>query len=141
MTEFLYNILDIVFPLCVIMILMFIIDTVSGVINARKEGTFQSTRLRDCIPKFLMYDGFILMAVMIDFIFYFYFKKSDVIPDFLKALSAQYPFTVGCKLFIIFTEAVSFVENCRKYGIKIPKFIDKLLNKSIEILDDEGDEK
>lgn len=140
MIEFLYDIIDIVFPLCIIMILMFIIDTASGVINARKEGNFQSRRLRDCIPKFLMYAGIILMAVMIDFIFYFYVHKSNDIPDFLKTLSENYPLTIGTKIFIIFTEAVSFVENCRKYGIKIPKFIDKLLNKSIEILD-EGDEK
>ena len=140
MIEFLYNIIDIIVPLCVIMIFMFIIDTVSGVINARKEGNFQSRRLRDCIPKFLMYAGIIMMAVMIDFIFYFYLHKSNDIPDFLKTLSANCPLTIGCKLFIIFTEAVSFVENCRKYGIKIPKFIDKLLNKSIEILD-EGDKK
>ena len=140
MIEWFNNLINTILPLCVALIIMFIIDTISGVLNAKKNGNFRSNELRKCIPKFLLYFCFILMTAIIDFIFWYYFRQSDVVPEWMLNFSTHYPITVVCKLFIILTESISFVENCRNYGIPIPSFIDSILNKSKELLDEEGDE-
>lgn len=93
-------------------------DFVTGVLHAWSSGHIKSYKMRQGLAK---KSGELLILVLGEA-----FTYGMNLPVYILGFLA---------LYIIFMELVSIIENLRKMGIKIPKFIDKALEAIDEAID------
>lgn len=132
--NWLYNLVFILIPLCVIMLIVFIVDTVTGVLKAKRSGTFCSSKLKQGFSKFLIYSGLVLVACCVDFIFAFYATFNDALPEIICKIFKSYAVVKCFKLFIIFVEITSILENAKELGVDIPNWFIKMISKIYSFL-------
>lgn len=133
--DWLINLVYVLIPLCVITLIVFTIDTMTGIYKAKVNGTFCSAKLKQGISKALIYYGLILVMCCIDFLFAFYVACMEgVIPDIFCKMFTHYIVSTGFTLFIIIIEVISIIENAKEVGIDIPNWIVNMLSKIHNIL-------
>lgn len=103
------------------------VDFVTGVLHAWSTGHLKSYRMREGLVR----KSGELFVLILGEAFTWGMKLPIYIIDFLS-------------LYIIVMELISIIENLRKMGVKIPKFIEKALESiddKLEGNDDEGGDK
>lgn len=120
-------------PIIVLMVMM-IIDYLSGMSAAWLEGTLSSKLGAKGIVKKVGYMALIVVAMGVDYL----------ICSGISAASLDLPYTMWFGLIVavwlIINEMISILENLKKLGVPMPVFLEKIVNRLKITVDKESEE-
>lgn len=129
MSDWIFNLPRIIVPLVIILLIVFGVDTVTGILKGIKNCEFSSTKLRGGCLKLAGYFAIIIGAIVIDFIINLYMNSDFNKIEFISKVLGNYQITKGMFLFVIVIEVISIIENAKELGVDIPNWFMKLLDK------------
>lgn len=109
-------------PLIVLLVMM-IIDYISGMSAAWREGTLNSKKGVDGIIKKVGYMALVAVAMGVDYLIFSGFAAVNVSVGF------EMLFGILVAVWLIINEMISILENLSRLGVPIPKFLTKAVKK------------
>lgn len=109
-------------PLIVLLVMM-IIDYISGMSAAWREGTLNSKKGVDGIIKKVGYMALVAVAMGVDYLIFSGFTAVNVSVGF------EMLFGILVAVWLIINEMISILENLSRLGVPIPKFLTKAVKK------------
>ena len=109
-------------PLFVLVIMM-IIDYVSGMAAAWRAGTLSSKKGIDGVIKKVGYMALVAVAMGVDYLIFSGFTAVNVSVGF------EMLFGILVAVWLIINEMISILENLSRIGVPIPKFLTKAVKK------------
>lgn len=109
-------------PLIVLLVMM-IIDYISGMSAAWREGTLNSKKGVDGIIKKVGYMALVAVAMGVDYLIFTGFAAVNVSVGF------EMLFGILVAVWLIINEMISILENLSRLGVPIPKFLTKAVKK------------
>lgn len=109
-------------PLIVLLVMM-IIDYISGMSAAWREGTLNSKKGVDGIIKKVGYMALVAVAMGVDYLIFTGFATVNVSVGF------EMLFGILVAVWLIINEMISILENLSRLGVPIPKFLTKAVKK------------
>lgn len=109
-------------PLFVLLIMM-VIDYISGMSAAWREGMLNSKKGVDGIIKKVGYMGLVAVAMGVDYLIFSGFAAVNVSVGFNML------FGVLVAVWLIINEMISILENLAKLGVPIPQFLTKVVKR------------
>ena len=109
-------------PLFVLVIMM-IIDYVSGMAAAWRAGTLSSKKGIDGVIKKVGYMALVAVAMGVDYLIFSGFTAVNVSVGF------EMLFGILVAVWLIINEMISILENLSRLGVPIPKFLTKAVKK------------
>ena len=109
-------------PLIVLLVMM-IIDYISGMSAAWREGTLNSKKGVDGIIKKVGYMALVAVAMGVDYLIFSGFTAVNVSVGF------EMLFGILVAVWLIINEMISILENLSRIGVPIPKFLTKAVKK------------
>lgn len=109
-------------PLIVLLVMM-IIDYISGMSAAWREGTLSSKKGVDGIIKKVGYMALVAVAMGVDYLIFTGFAAVNVSVGF------EMLFGILVAVWLIINEMISILENLSRLGVPIPKFLTKAVKK------------
>ena len=133
MIDWFVNLVMTIVPLIILILIVYIADTITGVMKAKSKNTFCSSKLKDGFRKLGAYFCVIIGAISVDFILNFYIAASGidfdntVLSKIIKFMFTSFIITKGFSIFVVIIEIISIVENAKELGVDIPMWFIKLL--------------
>ena len=109
-------------PLIVLLVMM-IIDYISGMSAAWREGTLNSKKGIDGVIKKVGYMALVAVAMGVDYLIFTGFAAVNVSVGFNML------FGVLVAVWLIINEMISILENLSRLGVPIPAFLSKVVKK------------
>lgn len=109
-------------PLIVLLVMM-IIDYISGMSAAWREGTLNSKKGVDGIIKKVGYMALVAVAMGVDYLIFTGFAAVNVSVGFNML------FGVLVAVWLIINEMISILENLSRLGVPIPQFLTKVVKR------------
>lgn len=109
-------------PLIVLLVMM-IIDYISGMSAAWREGTLNSKKGVDGVIKKVGYMALVAVAMGVDYLIFTGFAAVNVSVGF------EMLFGILVAVWLIINEMISILENLSRLGVPIPKFLTKAVKK------------
>lgn len=119
-------------PLIVLLVMM-IIDYISGMSAAWREGTLNSKKGVDGIIKKVGYMALVAVAMGVDYLIFTGFAAVNVSVGFNML------FGVLVAVWLIINEMISILENLSRLGVPIPAFLSKVVKKLKITADNAGE--
>lgn len=120
-------------PIIVLMVMM-IIDYLSGMSAAWLEGTLSSKLGAKGIVKKVGYMALIVVAMGVDYLIY-----SGIVAANIE-LGYSMWFGLLVAVWLIINEMISILENLKKLGVPMPVFLEKIVNRLKITVDKESEE-
>ena len=109
-------------PLFVLLVMM-IIDYISGMSAAWREGTLNSKKGVDGIIKKVGYMALVAVAMGVDYLIFSGFAAVNVSVGF------EMLFGILVAVWLIINEMISILENLSRLGVPIPQFLTKVVKR------------
>lgn len=109
-------------PLIVLLVMM-IIDYISGMSAAWREGTLNSKKGVDGIIKKVGYMALVAVAMGVDYLIFSGFAAVNVSVGF------EMLFGILVAVWLIINEMISILENLSRLGVPIPQFLTKVVKR------------
>lgn len=109
-------------PLIVLLVMM-IIDYISGMSAAWREGTLNSKKGVDGIIKKVGYMALVAVAMGVDYLIFSGFTAVNVSVGF------EMLFGILVAVWLIINEMISILENLSRIGVPIPQFLTKVVKR------------
>jgi len=109
-------------PLIVLLIMM-IIDYISGMSAAWREGTLNSKKGVDGIIKKVGYMALVAVAMGVDYLIFSGFTAVNV------SIGFNMLFGILVAVWLIINEMISVLENLSRIGVPIPQFLTKVVKR------------
>ena len=119
-------------PLIVLLVMM-IIDYISGMSAAWREGTLNSKKGVDGIIKKVGYMALVAVAMGVDYLIFTGFAAVNVSVGF------EMLFGILVAVWLIINEMISILENLSRLGVPIPAFLSKVVKKLKITADNAGE--
>ncbi len=119
-------------PLIVLLVMM-IIDYISGMSAAWREGTLNSKKGIDGVIKKVGYMALVAVAMGVDYLIFTGFAAVNVSVGFNML------FGVLVAVWLIINEMISILENLSRLGVPIPAFLSKVVKKLKITADNAGE--
>ena len=119
-------------PLIVLLVMM-IIDYISGMSAAWREGTLSSKKGIDGVIKKVGYMALVAVAMGVDYLIFTGFAAVNVSVGFNML------FGVLVAVWLIINEMISILENLSRLGVPIPAFLSKVVKKLKITADNAGE--
>lgn len=120
-------------PIIILMVMM-IIDYLSGMSAAWLEGTLSSKLGAKGIVKKVGYMALIVVAMGVDYLIY-----SGIVAANIE-LGYSMWFGLLVAVWLIINEMISILENLKKLGVPMPVFLEKIVNRLKITVDKESEE-
>jgi len=120
-------------PIIVLMVMM-IIDYLSGMSAAWLEGTLSSKLGAKGIVKKVGYMALIVVAMGVDYLIY-----SGIVAANIELGYSMWFGALVC-VWLIINEMISILENLKKLGVPMPVFLEKIVNRLKITVDKESEE-
>ena len=107
----------------VVLIVMMVIDYISGMSAAWREGTLSSKKGIDGIVKKVGYMALVAVAMGVDYLIFTGFSAVNVSVGF------DMLFGILVAVWLIINEMISILENLSRLGVPIPQFLTKVVRR------------
>lgn len=107
----------------IVLLLMMIIDYISGMSAAWREGTLNSKKGVDGIIKKVGYMALVAVAMGVDYLIFSGFAAVNVSVGF------EMLFGILVAVWLIINEMISILENLSRLGVPIPQFLTKVVKR------------
>ena len=118
---------ELIIPFITLIVIM-LLDYITGIVKAWQKANLNSSIGIKGIIKKVFNIFLVIIGVVLDIIIIYIFPEMQV-----KML-----FSMMITFYIIINEIISILENINELGIKIPKFVEKLISKLKNKIDDDN---